>query len=69
MSTTAQEAKARKYKAQLAAGTIKYKTRAFNRCVVTGRSRGYIRFFGLSRIMLRDLARKGELPGVKKSSW
>lgn len=40
-----------------------------NRCSVTGRSRGYMRFFGLSRIQFRELARKGEIPGVKKSSW
>lgn len=40
-----------------------------NRCNVTGRSRGFMRFFGLSRIQFRDLARKGEIPGVKKSSW
>lgn len=40
-----------------------------NRCSVTGRSRGYMRFFGLSRIQFRELARRGEIPGVKKSSW
>lgn len=40
-----------------------------NRCAVSGRSRGYIRLFGLSRIQFRELARKGEIPGVKKSSW
>lgn len=40
-----------------------------NRCAVTGRSRGYMRFFGLSRIQFREMARRGEIPGVKKSSW
>lgn len=40
-----------------------------NRCQVTGRSRGYMRLFGLSRIQFREMARRGELPGVKKSSW
>ncbi len=39
-----------------------------NRCAVTGRPRGYIRFFGLSRITFRDLALKGELPGIRKGS-
>ena len=40
-----------------------------NRCAVTGRSRGYMRYFGLSRIQFREMARRGEIPGVKKSSW
>lgn len=40
-----------------------------NRCAVTGRSRGYIRYFGLSRQQFREMARRGEIPGVKKSSW
>jgi len=40
-----------------------------NRCAVTGRARGYMRMFGLSRIQFRELARKGEIPGIKKSSW
>lgn len=40
-----------------------------NRCRLTGRSRAYYRKFGLSRIALRDLALRGELAGVKKSSW
>ena len=44
-------------------------TRIRNRCELTGRSRGYYRRFGLSRIMLRDLANKGLIPGVTKSSW
>ena len=43
--------------------------RVKNRCVVTGRPRGYMRAFGLSRIMFRELAREGKIPGVKKASW
>ena len=44
-------------------------TRIRNRCELTGRSRGYYRKFRLSRIMLRELANKGLIPGVTKSSW
>ena len=40
-----------------------------NRCSITGRSRGYMRLFGISRIQFREMARRGEIPGVKKSSW
>lgn len=40
-----------------------------NRCFATGRRRGYMRDFGLSRIKFRELAREGKLPGVRKSSW
>jgi small subunit ribosomal protein S14 len=44
-------------------------TRRKNRCSETGRSRGYMRQFGLSRISFREHASKGEIPGVTKSSW
>lgn len=44
-------------------------TRLRNRDSIDGRPRGYIGKFGLSRVKFRDLAHKGELPGVKKSSW
>ena len=44
-------------------------TRHTNRCTQTGRSRGYLRQFGLSRIAFREHASKGEIPGVTKSSW
>lgn len=44
-------------------------TRLKNRCEVTGRPRGYIRKFDMSRIAFREYAHKGQLPGVKKSSW
>lgn len=40
-----------------------------NRCAITGRGRAYYRRFGLSRLMLRHLAHRGELPGVRKASW
>ena len=40
-----------------------------NRCQLTGRPRGYIRYFGLSRIMMRDMALNGKIPGLKKASW
>lgn len=43
-------------------------TRGVNRCKITGRPRGYMRFFGLSRLTFRELAMKGELPGVTKAS-
>jgi len=45
------------------------KTRVRNRCELTGRPRAYLRKFGLSRIAMRELARRGDLPGVTKSSW
>jgi small subunit ribosomal protein S14 len=44
-------------------------TRYRNRCGVSGRPRGYFRKFGMSRVALRELAHKGELPGVRKASW
>ncbi|MDA1010353.1 MAG: 30S ribosomal protein S14 [Chloroflexi bacterium] len=44
-------------------------TRFVNRCQVSGRPRAYMRDFGVSRIVFRELANQGMLPGVKKSSW
>lgn len=44
-------------------------SRIKSRCAVSGRSRGYMRDFGLSRIVFRELAREGKIPGVKKASW
>ena len=44
-------------------------TRSRNRCLLTGRSRGYLRKFKVSRIMLRELALAGKIPGLKKASW
>ncbi len=43
--------------------------RKHNRCKLTGRPRGYMRQFGLSRVTFRELALKGQIPGVKKASW
>lgn len=43
--------------------------RTYNRCKLCGRPRGYIRFFQMCRICFRELASKGEIMGVKKSSW
>ncbi|MFB5760762.1 30S ribosomal protein S14 [Paenibacillus medicaginis] len=44
-------------------------TRLHNRCAVTGRPRGYISKFKVSRIVFRELAHSGQIPGVKKASW
>lgn len=44
-------------------------TRVNNRCSLTGRSRGYIRKYGVSRIKFRELALKGKIPGIRKASW
>ena len=44
-------------------------TRSHNRCELTGRSRGFLRKFKVSRIMLRELALAGKIPGMKKASW
>ncbi len=43
--------------------------RAHNRCKITGRPRGYMRHFGVSRVTFRELASSGLIPGVKKASW
>ncbi|HBF94823.1 MAG TPA: 30S ribosomal protein S14, partial [Porphyromonadaceae bacterium] len=43
--------------------------RLHNRCNLTGRPKGYMRQFGLSRIQFREMASKGLIPGVKKASW
>ncbi|MBI2031427.1 MAG: type Z 30S ribosomal protein S14 [Candidatus Levybacteria bacterium] len=47
----------------------KFSTRHRNRCNLCGRARSYMRRFGLCRICFRELASKGELPGVIKSTW
>ncbi len=49
--------------------TPKMATRAYNCCNNCGRTRAYFRFFGLCRICLREFARKGVVPGLRKSSW
>lgn len=47
----------------------KFSTRHRNRCQITGRARGVYRKFGVSRIVLRELARQGLIPGMRKASW
>jgi len=43
--------------------------RLHNRCKITGRPKGYMRQFGISRVTFREMANKGLIPGVKKASW
>ncbi len=45
------------------------KSRQRNRCAITGRSRGVYRKFGLSRVKIREVANRGEIPGLSKASW
>ena len=45
------------------------KVRLHNRCMYTGRARGFHRKFGISRLVLREMGLKGEIPGLKKASW
>ncbi|MDR0559478.1 MAG: 30S ribosomal protein S14 [Prevotellaceae bacterium] len=45
------------------------RVRLHNRCSLTGRPKGYMRLFGISRIQFREMASKGLIPGVKKASW
>ena len=47
----------------------KYATREYNRCRSCGRPHAYIRKYGICRVCFRELAHKGEIPGVKKASW
>ena len=61
MATTAKVAKEEK--------ALKYKIRHRNRCRLCGRPRAFMRKFDMCRLCFRDLALKGELPGVIKSSW
>jgi small subunit ribosomal protein S14 len=49
--------------------TPKFRVRGYNRCPICGRSRGYLRKFGMCRICFRELALRGQIPGVIKSSW
>ncbi|MBA2489667.1 MAG: type Z 30S ribosomal protein S14 [Candidatus Limnocylindrales bacterium] len=52
-----------------AARTQRFGVRAYSRCAVCGRARGYMRRFAMCRICFRERALLGELPGVTKSSW
>lgn len=47
----------------------KFQVRAYNRCGRCGRARAYLRKFGMCRLCVRQLAHRGELPGVRKASW
>ncbi|HID16030.1 MAG TPA: type Z 30S ribosomal protein S14 [Candidatus Atribacteria bacterium] len=47
----------------------KFKVRKHNRCKICGRPRGYMRDFGICRVCFREMASRGEIPGVKKASW
>ncbi|QAT62660.1 type Z 30S ribosomal protein S14 [Acidilutibacter cellobiosedens] len=47
----------------------KFSTREHNRCKICGRPHGYLRKYGICRICFRELAYKGQIPGVKKASW
>lgn len=47
----------------------KFKTQAYHRCMSCGKTRGYYRKFKLCRICLREMASKGEIPGMIKASW
>lgn len=61
MAKTSVEARARK--------TPKFSTRTVNRCWRCGRKHGFLRKFDMCRICFRELASKGEIPGMKKASW
>jgi small subunit ribosomal protein S14 len=61
MATTARIAKSKK--------TPKYKIRNRSRCLICGRARGFLRKFKLCRLCFRNLALRGEIPGIIKSSW
>jgi small subunit ribosomal protein S14 len=45
------------------------RVRLKNRCQLSGRPKGYVRYFGISRVALRDMALNGKIPGLKKASW
>ena len=47
----------------------KFSTQEYNRCKICGRPHGYLRKFGICRVCFRELAYKGEIPGVRKASW
>lgn len=49
--------------------TPKFRVRQYNRCQLCGRPRAYIRRFGMCRICFREMAHRGLLPGITKSSW
>jgi len=60
---------AKKSLVEKAKRTPKFKVRAYHRCYLCGRRRGYMRRFNLCRICFRERALRGEIPGVVKASW
>jgi small subunit ribosomal protein S14 len=71
-SSTDEEVIAAKWDAMIAIQKLPAngsKVRKHNRCGLTGRPRGYMRQFGLSRVTFREMALAGKIPGVKKASW
>ena len=60
---------AKKSKIAQAKRTPKFSTRGYNRCPLCGRPRAYLRKFAMCRICFRNLALRGEIPGVVKASW
>lgn len=69
MAGAAQKANANKKNKLKAAGKLAHSTKAYNRCAMCGRSRGYIRRFKMCRVCFREQAMNGLLPGVRKASW
>ena len=69
MGTSRRNSLAKKSLIAKASRPPKFKVRAYNRCPMCGRPRGFIRKFGICRICFRTLALHGMLPGVTKSSW
>jgi small subunit ribosomal protein S14 len=69
---TSDEAQDAKWEAMIALQKLpanSSKVRVHNRCGLTGRPRGYMRQFGISRVTFREMALSGKIPGVKKASW
>lgn len=65
----AKKLKNKRLKAQAKGKKEAFSTKYYNRCFVCGRPRGYMRFFDMCRICVREKARKGELEGIRKASW
>ena len=61
--------KATAIRRKAAGQAVKFPTRVYNRCKLCSRRQGYMRKFDMCRICLRELARDGKIPGLKKSSW
>jgi len=71
-TSDSEEIQAAKWDAMLAIQKLpanSSKVRVHNRCGLTGRPRGYMRQFGISRVTFREMALSGKIPGVKKASW